>query len=85
MPSLVAPSRMPGDNPRASDQPPRPAGFVRIASAVLWSFFGVRKRRSFEEDVATIEPQYIIVAGVIGGVLFVLILISVVRVIIAYA
>ena len=76
---------MPSDDLRATDKPPRAAGFVRIVSAVLWSFFGVRKRRSFEEDVATIKPQHIIVAGVIGGVLFVLILISVVRLIIAYA
>ena len=68
------------------DSPPRrSAGPLQIASAVFWSFFGVRKRHKLEEDVTTIKPQHIVVAGIIGGVLFVLVLMLIVRLIVANA
>ncbi len=61
------------------------AGFLQIASAVFWGFFGVRKRRNFEQDVAAIKPHHIVIAGIVGGVLFVLLLLIVVRVIVGSA
>jgi hypothetical protein len=74
---------MPADGPPADAPPPGRAGFLQIVLAVFWSFFGVRKRRNLEEDMATIKPQHIIVAGVIGGMLFVLMLLGLVRLILA--
>jgi hypothetical protein len=72
--------------PSRSESKPRPsAGPLQIASAVFWSFFGVRKRHKLEEDVTTIKPQHIVIAGVVGGVLFVLILMLIVRLIVANA
>jgi Protein of unknown function (DUF2970) len=65
--------------------PRRAAGPLQIASAVFWSFFGVRKRRNLEEDVTTIKPQHIVIAGIIGAALFVLVLIVIVRIIVANA
>ncbi len=56
-----------------------------LAKAVLWSFFGVRKRRAMEGDVATLKPVQVIAAGLIGAALFVLILLTVVRVVIVSA
>ena len=63
----------------------RSAGPLQIASAVFWGFFGVRKRRDLEEDVTTIKPHHIVIAGVIGAALFVLLLIIIVRAIVANA
>ena len=42
-------------------------------------------RHKLEEDVTTIKPQHIVVAGIIGGVLFVLVLMLIVRLIVANA
>lgn len=64
-------------------QPAKIAGFVAVAKTVLWSFFGVRKRSEHEADAVTFTPAQIVVAGILGGALFVFILIVVVRVIIA--
>ena len=74
---------MPTDDPPTGVSPPGRASFLQIVLAVFWSFFGVRKRRNLEQDMATIKPQHIIVAGVIGGVLFVLTLLGLVRLILA--
>jgi len=74
---------MPADDPPADAPPPKRASFLQIVLAVFWSFFGVRKRRNLEQDMATIKPQHIVVAGVIGGVLFVLTLLGLVRLILA--
>jgi hypothetical protein len=56
-----------------------------LANAVLWSFFGVRKRRAMEGDIASLKPVQVIAAGLIGAALFVLTLLAVVRVVIAAA
>ena len=39
--------------------------FVQLVGAVLWSFFGVRKRRDLEADAAQLNPLHLIIAGVI--------------------
>jgi Protein of unknown function (DUF2970) len=72
-------------DPNLEDRRPPKAGFMQIALAVFWSFFGVRKQRNLEEDAITIKPQHAIVAGVIGMVLFVLVLVTIVRLILSYA
>lgn len=47
-------------------------GNVRAAFAVLWGFFGVRKRRDYDDDAQSLTQTQIIIAGLIGGVVFVL-------------
>ena len=71
------------ESPPTHDPPP--ASFLQIVRAVLWSFFGVRKQRMLQQDIATIKPLHIVVAGVIGGLVFVLTLILIVRLILANA
>jgi len=71
------------ESPPTHDPPP--ARFLQIVRAVLWSFFGVRKQRMLQQDIATIKPLHIVVAGVIGGLVFVLTLILIVRLILANA
>lgn len=51
---------------------PRRAGPVQVATAVFWSFLGIRKRASHDKDAVTITPLQAIVAGIIGAVLLVL-------------
>ena len=73
------------NDPRPDPPPRRSAGPLQIASAVFWGFFGVRKQRKLEQDVTTIKPQHIVIAGIIGAALFVLLLIVIVRLIVANA
>ena len=56
--------------------------FVQLVGAVLWSFFGVRKRRDLEADAAQLNPLHLIIAGVIGAVLFVGVLLVIVHMVV---
>ena len=52
---------------------------LRVFKTVFWSFFGVRRRTDNENDFAGITPVQIIVAGVVGAVIFVTTLMMLVR------
>jgi len=47
-------------------------GNLKAALAVFWSFFGVRKRRDYDDDAQNLTPAQIIIAGLIGGAVFVM-------------
>ncbi len=64
------------DEPRVTA---RKASFAQTARAVFWSFFGVRKRKDYEDDAAQLNPVHIVIAGIIGAVLFILVLIGIVH------
>ena len=53
-------------------------GNLKAALAVFWSFFGVRKRRDYDADAQSLTPAQVIIAGLIGGVAFVLTMLLVV-------
>ena len=57
----------------------RKGSFWRTVKAVAWSFFGVRRSAEYERDVSEINPVHVIVAGVLGAVLFVLLLVLLVQ------
>lgn len=57
----------------------RPASFVQTVKAVAWSFFGVRKRAGYEQDVQQLNPVHVIAAGVIAAIVFILMLVMLVR------
>jgi hypothetical protein len=61
----------------------RKASFGKTMKAVFWSFFGVRKRKDYEHDAAHLNPVHVIIAALIGVVLFIGILIMVVRIAVA--
>jgi Protein of unknown function (DUF2970) len=46
-------------------------GFFATVAAVFSAFIGIRKRRDYERDAAQFKPVHLIIAGVIGGVIFV--------------
>ena len=63
------------------NEKPRNAGPLDVAKAVFWSFLGIRKRTAHERDAVTLKPAQVIVAGLIGAVIFVLSLVVLVRII----
>jgi hypothetical protein len=56
----------------------RPVSFVQTAKAIAWAFFGVRRGADYEKDVAKLNPVHVIIAGIIGAVMFVLCLVALV-------
>ena len=61
------------------DTPVRKAGLLETAKAVGASFFGVRGRKAHEDDVARLNPVYVIVVGIVLAVVFVLTLLAIAR------
>ena len=61
------------------DRQPKPASFLRVMVAVFWSFFGVRKRAAGEQDMVTIKPVHVVIAGVLGAAILVAVMITLVR------
>jgi hypothetical protein len=57
----------------------RKASLGQTASAVAWSFFGVRRGRDHESDMAKLNPVHVVIAGLLGAGLFVLMLVLLVR------
>ena len=57
-------------------------GFAQTARAVLWSFFGVRRKSDYEKDAAQLNPVYVIVIGVAAAALFVIVLIVIVNLVV---
>lgn len=61
----------------------RKLSFFATLKAVCWSFFGVRKKSSYEEDVAKLNPVYVIIAGIFITVIFITILLFIVKSVVA--
>jgi hypothetical protein len=55
------------------------AGVLATFKAVAWSFFGIRKGVDHEQDMANLNPVYVILAGVLSCAAFVAVLIAVVK------
>jgi hypothetical protein len=47
-------------------------GHLKAVLAVFWSFFGVRRRRDYDADSQNLTPAQVVIAGLIGGAVFVL-------------
>ena len=58
---------------------PRKATPLQVVKTVLSAFIGIRKRAAHERDVVMLTPLQVIVAGIIGAVIFVLSLVTLVR------
>ena len=62
---------------------PRQAGFWATMRAVLWSFFGVRKRQAYLDDAGSLNPLAVVVAGVLAGAIFIVTIVVVVQLVLA--
>lgn len=61
----------------------RKMSFGATVKAVLWSFFGVRKKSAYEEDTQNLNPVHVIIVGIIAAILLVITLLAVVKVVVA--
>ena len=57
--------------------------FFRSMRAVLWAFLGIRNKAGLQNDVASLSFVHIIIAGVLGAVLFMAILLLIVNLVVA--
>ena len=53
--------------------------FLQTVGAVAWSFFGVRRAADYERDVQRLNPKHVVIAGVVGAVLFIAVLVMLVK------
>ena len=51
--------------------PKQKASFFQVMKAVLWSMLGVRQQKGYEDDTAKITLKQAVIAGIIGGFVFV--------------
>jgi len=61
------------------------ATFLQTLSAVLWSFFGVRKGANHSEDMQKLNPVHVIIVGVLAAAVFVLGLLTLVNFVVGSA
>jgi hypothetical protein len=57
----------------------RKGSFLQTVKAVGWSFFGIRRSKGLEQDLQKLNPVHVIVAGVLGALLFIALLVFLVR------
>lgn len=50
----------------------RKLSFFQTLRAVLWAMFGVRRGAGWREDVARLNPVYVIMIGVLFTIVFVI-------------
>jgi hypothetical protein len=61
----------------------RKASLLATIKAVLWSFLGIRKKSDYEQDAAQLNPVHVIIAGLIGALIFITTLIIIVKSVVA--
>jgi len=57
----------------------RKGSLIATMKAVFWSFFGVRKKSDYEQDAQQLNPVHVIIAGIIGAIIFVATLLIIVK------
>ena len=50
--------------------------------AVLWAFLGVRRKADYHQDATSLEPRAVILAGLLAGLVFILLIVAFVRLIV---
>ena len=71
----------PTDTSGKSPTEPPAASLPQIATAVLWSFFGVRKGKAMQRDVVAIKPHQVVIVGILLAAGIVAALLILVRII----
>ena len=61
------------------------AGVFQVFKAVLWSMLGVRQQKGYEDDTANITLNQAVIAGIIGGFVFVISMLTFVHFVIKFA
>jgi hypothetical protein len=63
----------------ASKEPKKHRSFGETMIAIAWSFIGLRRKSDFEHDAHHLNPVHVIIAALIGVLLFIGVLVMVVR------
>lgn len=66
-------------NQSSESAPPTKPSFLRSLRLVAWAFLGVRKNSEYQRDLAQVNPFHVILAGIIGVLLLVLLLVGLVN------
>jgi len=61
----------------------RKLSFFATLRAVFWSFLGIRKKSGYEQDAAKLNPVYVIIAAILGAAIFIAILLTIVKSVVA--
>lgn len=59
------------------------AGVLQVAKAVIWAFMGIRKKSDLENDAEMLTPVQVVIGGIIGGVIFVISVMLLVRLVVS--
>jgi hypothetical protein len=59
------------------------ASFMYSMKAVIWSFFGLRRRSDFETDSAKLNPLHIVIAALLAVAVFIGLLITIVKLVVS--
>jgi hypothetical protein len=62
----------------------RKLNFFQTLKAVAWGFFGVRKGKGYDQDISSLNPVHLIIAGILAAIVFVVGLIMIARWLISY-
>ena len=60
------------------------SSFIQSMIAVMWAFLGVRKKSGLQEDIASLSFVHIIIAGVLGALIFMGILLLIVKAVVSH-
>ena len=60
------------------------SSFMQSMKAVMWGFLGVRKQSGLQEDVASLSFVHIIIAGVVGALIFMGVLLLIVKAVVSH-
>ena len=70
------------EQPKAEGHARPRARFMSTMRAVLWSFFGVRRKSDYEKDAAELNPVHVIITGLLAAALFVIVLLVIVNLVV---
>lgn len=62
----------------------RKLNFFQTMKAVAWGMFGVRKGKGYNEDIASLNPVHLIIAGVIAAIVLVIGLVKIAGWLVSY-
>lgn len=61
----------------------RKMSFFATLRTVFWSFFGVGKGKQSVSDVENLNPVHVVIAGVLGALILVAVLIFIVKIVLS--
>jgi hypothetical protein len=64
-------------------KPQQQASFLYSMKAVVWSFFGLRRKSDFETDSAKLNPLHIVIAALLAVAVFIGLLITIVKLVVS--